>query len=112
MLRLASRRPTLRLARALCQLAEPDCFALLGAERRFDLDAAQLHRSYKALMTDCHPDRFSGQGEAAIREAGDRASQITDAYTVLRYPHRRAVHLLGLLGAPITEEMGGDALGP
>ena len=102
-----------RLTRALCDRAsESDCFALLRTERRFDLDESQLHREYKALMADRHPDRFSGQGEQAVQEAGDRASQITDAYSVLRYPHRRAVHLLGLLGTPLTEDMGGEDLGP
>ena len=110
----ARRAPLLRrLGRPLCERAsEPDCFALLQTERRFDLDESQLHRDYKALMAGCHPDRFSAQGEQAVQEAGERASQITDAYTVLRYPHRRAVHLLSLLGAPLTEEMGGDDLGP
>ena len=110
----AAVRPTLlrRFGRSLCKrIPETDCFALLHSERRFDLDASGLHTKYKLLMAECHPDRFSRQGEIAVQEASDRASKITDAYTILRYPHRRAVHLLSLLGTPLSEEMSGDALG-
>ena len=41
----------------------------------------------------------------------DHASDITDAYAVLRAPHQRAVHLLELLGTPLDEDTSGDVLG-
>mmetsp|Transcript_46048 Transcript_46048/g.103754 ORF Transcript_46048/g.103754 Transcript_46048/m.103754 type:complete len:96 (+) Transcript_46048:22-309(+) len=77
------------LRRQLCLVPKADCFALLQTERRFDLEATQLHRSYKVLMAEAHPDRYGTHGEEAQREAGERASLITDAYTTLRSPHRR-----------------------
>ena len=89
----------------------PRCCAL-SWQRRFDLDADALHGSYKALMVRLHPDRFSTASREEQREAADRASSITDAYTELRHPHRRASHLLELLGRPLSEADDGALLGP
>lgn len=101
-----------RWSAGLCtRIQKKDCFALLKTERRFDLDASQLHNTYKMLIAEHHPDRYSLQGDLAVQEASMVASQITDAYTVLRYPHRRAKHLLCLLGAPLNEEMSSDDVG-
>lgn len=63
-------------------------------------------------MGDAHPDRQGHLDAAGQQAAADRASDITDAYTVLRAPHQRAVHLLELLGTPLNEETGGSVLGP
>ncbi|KAL3912270.1 MAG: hypothetical protein SGPRY_008392, partial [Prymnesium sp.] len=79
--------------------------------RRFNLDGSVLHAKYKALVAQHHPDRAASQGERAVQEANEAAAQITEAYSVLRHPHRRAAHLLSLLGMPITEEMNGAELG-
>ena len=104
-----------RLARALASDAArrgPDHFALLNAERRYDLCEQQLTRSYKLLMGEAHPDRHGNSSEAERLAAADHAAAITDAYSILRAPHQRAVHLLDLLGAPLDEETNSDVLGP
>ena len=64
------------------------------------------------MQADAHPDRHGHRSVAEQQEISDRASEITDAYAVIKAPHRRATHLLELLGAPITEEDGGSLLGP
>ena len=86
--------------------ASSDHFSLLSLQRRFDLDEAELQRTYKRLMAECHPDRFGQSSEAERAAAADRAAAITDAYSVLCRPYQRATHLLELLGAPLTEEDG------
>ena len=83
--------------RRLTSAAITDRFALLQAERRFDLDLDKLHRRYKLLMGETHPDRHSRSNTADQQAAADHASELTDAYAVLRAPHTRAVHLLELL---------------
>ena len=89
-----------------------DRFALLQTERRFDLNLQDLQRTYKALMADAHPDRHGHRSAEEQRQLADHASDITDAYAVLRAPHLRAVHLLELHGAPLNEDTGSDVLGP
>ncbi|KAL1521055.1 hypothetical protein AB1Y20_022610 [Prymnesium parvum] len=107
---LQPRLPPCRLG--FCSRAGVDYFALLGAERRFDLDPSTLHASYRERMAGSHPDRFGSQGSEAVQEASEHSSKITEAYNVLRYPHHRAMHLLSLLGVPLTEETSGEELGP
>ena len=88
-----------------------DRFALLQAERQFDIDEQQLQQQYKLLMAETHPDRHSCSSIDEQEAAADMASQLTDAYAILRAPHLRAVHLLELLGAPLDEDTSGDVLG-
>ena len=42
----------------------------------------------------------------------DQAASVTDAYSELKQPHRRASHLLELIGGPLTEGDNGSLLGP
>jgi molecular chaperone HscB len=98
--------------RRLTSAAITDRFALLQAERRFDLDLDKLHRRYKLLMGETHPDRHSRSNTADQQAAADHASELTDAYAVLRAPHTRAVHLLELLGKPLNEDTGSTLLCP
>ena len=42
----------------------------------------------------------------------NQASSITDAYSELKQPHRRASHLLELIGKPLAEGDNGALLGP
>ena len=84
-----------------------DLFAALHVERRFDLEESSLHRAYKDIMVVNHPDRFAGQDEGAQQAAADVSSSATHAFTVLKHPHRRAMHLLELLGQPLDEDSGG-----
>ena len=110
----SARRLASQLSRRGCatKTSPVDRFALLSVDRRFDLDGKQLHQTYKTLMTEVHPDRHSMSTKEEQQAAADRASNLTDAYTVLRSPHTRATHLLELLGMPLTEETHSDVLGP
>jgi molecular chaperone HscB len=86
--------------------------ALVLLQRCFAIDEQDLHRTYKELMAKAHPDRQGHLSLAKQEEAADHASDLTDAYAVLRSPHTRATHLLALRGEPLTEETSGDVLGP
>lgn len=65
-----------------------------------------------ASQATAHPDRHGQSSEQEQQDAADHAADITDAYSVLKAPHLRAVHLLELLGTPLDEETSGDVLGP
>ena len=45
-------------------------------------------------------------------QVADQAASVTDAYSELKQPHRRASHLLELIGGPLTEGDNGSLLGP
>ena len=63
------------------------------------------------LQAEAHPDRHS-QADASQQQAiADKASEITDAYAILKQPHLRATHLLELHGLPLNEETGGEVVG-
>ena len=114
MMRAARRlvtRNTLASLRRRCSTIT-DRFALLQTERAFDLDEKQLHRRYKVLMAETHPDRHGRSSESEKQAATDHASDLTDAYAVLKAPHTRAVHLLELHDMPLDEETGSGLLGP
>ena len=63
-------------------------------------------------QAEAHPDRHGTADALALQAIGDHASEITDAYAVLKAPHLRATHLLELLGTPLDEDTGGEVLGP
>ena len=59
-----------------------------------------------------HPDRFGTASQEEQQEKADQASSVTDAYSELKQPHRRASHLLELIGGALTEGDNGALLGP
>ena len=71
-----------------------------------------MHGSYKALMARLHPDRFGMASQEEKLSVADQAAAVTDAYSELKQPHRRASHLLELLGVALTEGDNGSLLGP
>ena len=79
-----------------------DYFAVLGVERRYDVDADKLATAYKGEMLKCHPDRFVTSSAAELDAAQKRSAVVTHAYSVLRRPHTRASHLLDLLGGGLV----------
>ena len=99
------------LLRSFSSKSVIDRFALLETDRKFGLDLQALQKKYKLLMADAHPDRHGGKSPEEQKALTDHASDITDAYAVLRAPHTRAVHLLELCGNPLSEETSGDVLG-
>ena len=85
---------------------------MLQTERSFTLDADALQVAYKRLMAEAHPDRHGQASPEQQQRVADHASDITDAYAILKSPHTRATHLLELLGAPLNEDTSGGILGP
>eukprot|EP00965_Chrysotila_dentata_P238612 6202620-Pleurochrysis_carterae.AAC.2 len=98
-------------SRTLCTKGHPDLFALLGVERSFALDSAQLHSAYKRVMSEFHPDRLGHKSASDQADAASHTAAVTHAYTVISRPHLRAKHLLELRGRPLDEDEGGDLLG-
>ncbi|EOD13342.1 putative mitochondrial J-type chaperone [Emiliania huxleyi CCMP1516] len=101
-----------RLSRRWCSgTAVPrDCYAELDVPRAFAVDAAALRTTYRRLMAEHHPDRHTLGGEQEQQEAANRSARITHAYSTLVRPHRRAEHLLELLGAPLSDEAAGEVV--
>jgi len=102
----------LSAARAICSKAgaSTDHFAALGMQRAFEVSAPALKANYLRLMAEHHPDRHTLASVDNQADSADRSAAVTRAYSVLSEPHRRAVHLLELLGAPLLEETNGRAL--
>ena len=87
-----------------------DHFAALGLPRTFEVDPSALRADYLRLMAEHHPDRHTLASDADQADSADRSAALTRAFSVVSAPHRRAVHLLELLGAPLMEETNGTAL--
>jgi molecular chaperone HscB len=83
-----------------------DHFAVLGIERRFDLDLADAERRYKELSRQLHPDRFARADAQARRASLARSVQLNDAWKTLRDPVRRAEYMLAQSGIEVGGEEG------
>ncbi len=76
-----------------------DPFDLLGLERAFGLDAADLRRRLVRLTRLVHPDFFGSDPEQ--RELAERSTaELNVAFEVLASEARRADHLVRVLGGP------------
>ena len=64
----------------------------------FTVDITSLSARYRDLQAAVHPDRFVNATDAGKREAMSRTVDINEAYTALKDPVRRAMHLLALVG--------------
>ena len=88
-----------------------DHFAVLGVERRYDLDAGALEARYKELSRKLHPDRFARADPRARRAALQRTVQLNEAWRALKEPLPRAEYLLGLAGVKLATDDGGARSG-
>jgi molecular chaperone HscB len=86
--------------------AEADRFAVLGVERRYALDQAELERRYKDLTRQLHPDRFARADARARRASLARSVQLNEAWRTLKDPVKRAEYLLALAGIEVGGEEG------
>jgi len=75
-----------------------DYFALFGLTSKLCLDAAELEKRFHQLSWKLHPDNFVLAGEYERELSLDRASQLNDAYRVLRDPISRVEYLLAREG--------------
>ena len=85
-------------------MSEPSHFSLFGLAERFALDAQALETSWRRLQSAVHPDRHAGGSDAERRLALQRATQVNEAYRVLRDPQRRGAYLCERAGVPLQAE--------
>ncbi|MGL5948539.1 MAG: co-chaperone HscB [Aeromonas sp.] len=81
-----------------------DHFALFGLPAQFALDVAALAVTYRALQSQCHPDRFAHASTSEQLAASQLAAQINDGYHTLKAPVSRADYLLSLRGFDLAHE--------
>ncbi len=77
---------------------------------RYALDRAQLEERYRERSRHWHPDRFSRAPAAERAAVLARATDLNEAYRVLRSDARRAQYLLQLHGIDVTREGPGSKL--
>ncbi|KAJ1835600.1 molecular chaperone [Coemansia sp. RSA 2706] len=82
---------------------------LVGGPPTFDVDTAQLRRSFLRLQQAVHPDSFSQRAAAERQLADAQSAWINEAYATLRDPLARAHYLLRLRGRAVGEEATADA---
>ena len=59
-------------------------FELFGLPERFVVDADALERSYRALQSEVHPDRFAAAAETQRRLALQSSARVNEAYRALQ----------------------------
>lgn len=81
-----------------------DHFQTFGIPRTLTALPAVLERRFHELQRSYHPDKHVTAEEAAKSDALDRSSSINQAYRVLRDPHQRMKHLLGIHGFSVESQ--------
>ena len=71
---------------------------------RYALDAAELERRYREQSRQWHPDRFGRAPASERAQVLQRATDLNEAYRVLKSDTRRAEYLLKLHGVDVTKE--------
>jgi molecular chaperone HscB len=79
-------------------------FDLFQLPINFQLDQAELAKRYHALQKVVHPDRHTAASATDQRLALQNATQINEAYNILRDPLQRAIYMLSLQGIQISAE--------
>ena len=79
-------------------------FSTFDLAPAFAVDSTQLASRYRDLQIAVHPDRFVNATDAEKRIAMERAVQINEAFTTLKDPVRRAMHLLSLVSIDGMDE--------
>jgi molecular chaperone HscB len=73
-------------------------FELFGVPERFAVDPEALERTYRALQTEVHPDRYATANDTERRLALQMSAHVNEAYRALKDPVDRAQYLLSLHG--------------
>lgn len=79
-------------------------FSLLNLEPVFNLDLDALEQNWRNASAQVHPDRFATASAAEKRIAMQWASNINQAYQVLKKPVSRAAYLCQLAGHNVDAE--------
>jgi molecular chaperone HscB len=81
-----------------------DHFSRLNLPVAFDLDPAEIEKQYFALQRHFHPDRFVTKSAKERALSLQHATNLNQAYEILKEPLARAEYLLGLRGRAIDRE--------
>jgi molecular chaperone HscB len=87
-------------------------FDVLGIERAYDVDRAELERRYLELSRQLHPDRFARASGREKLAALTKTTELNDAYRVLKDDRRRAEYLLKLEGIDLGDDRGAPKVDP
>ncbi|MDN3610873.1 co-chaperone HscB [Vibrio ostreicida] len=79
-------------------------FELFGLPSQFQLDGSLLSSQFRELQKQFHPDKFASASERDRLLAVQKASQINDAYQVLKNPISRAEYILAEKEIDIRDE--------
>lgn len=72
-----------------------DFFKLLEVERRFEVNAADLSRKFRALQNQVHPDKFAGKDDDREKTNSiDWSTLLNKAYKTLSVPLPRGEYML------------------
>ncbi len=85
-----------------------DPFATLGLPRRFTLARGELEQRHRDLSRTLHPDRYVEAPAGERRMAIERAISVNEAFRTLRDPLTRALGLLRLAGAEVSDRARPD----
>ena len=84
----------------LAHVQGADYFELFGMPHDYDLDLAELEKSYLAITRNIHPDKYATAGDEMQAFALRASASVNNAYDVLRDPIHRAEYLLEAAGGP------------
>jgi len=73
-------------------------FALLGVDKKYDIDLPQLKANNLRLQHALHPDRQLHQSSAQQLSAANKLAQINQAFATLNSSYHRGEYLLSLMG--------------
>jgi len=82
---------------------QPDLFALLGIQPRFEVDLAELERAFFEKSKELHPDRFANAPANERVAALSKSRALNDAYQTLKKAAPRAEYLLARQGVVIAD---------
>ncbi len=71
-------------------------FELFALPCTFDIDLKALKECYQLLQKNFHPDRYASKPDHEKRLAMQHATELNDAYSVLKDPLKRGFYLLSL----------------
>jgi molecular chaperone HscB len=94
-----------------CNSLQPpprDYHALLGLERKLNLNMQDLQQRFYELSRRLHPDRFMRRPEQEREYSLDASSILNDAYRTLKDPVKRAQYVLKQEGFDIGEQRSKD----
>jgi len=79
-------------------------FELFNLPTQFAIDLNTLDQHYKQLQSEVHPDRFAAAPTADRLRSMQLATQVNEAYRVLKNPTARARYLLHINGVDTQED--------